>query len=248
MGAVVSVQLGELAALLFATPTFADHLPGDRLSLVLLHGFGVPGNDLSWLAERLIERQASRGRPFQVILPVGPLPLVAEAPNAGRTWFPVDMFALQVALLQRRWDELAEHCPEGLAWASHLLDEALLALQTLDVPPSDVVVGGFSQGALVGAQAVFSGGAPPRGLVLLSAMMTNEKEWLPLIARRAGLEVFQMHSPEDPVVPYALGQRLGDVMRKAGLHLTEFEAQPGHYIHLDAADALDAWLDQRFEV
>jgi phospholipase/carboxylesterase len=243
---VFPTQLGPLEALVFRSPSFSLARPEQRLTLVLLHGFGVPGSDLSWLGRQLVDQETARGRAFQVVLPAGPLELQPGSESTGRLWFPIDMGAFQFALLERNWEKLAQYCPEGLGTASDALEQALDALAEQGVSRSALILGGFSQGALVAANTAFGNAAPPRGLVLLSAMMLCEKKWFPRLQKHAGLPVFQMHSPRDPVVPFELGARLASAMNEAGLQVTSFEAPPGHFVPASAAEELGAWLDSRF--
>jgi phospholipase/carboxylesterase len=157
-------------------------------------------------------------------------------------WFPVDMMALQVALLQRNWQALAEYSPPGLDAATAELGALMEALAKEGTPDSEVVVAGFSQGALVAANWAFHSQRQVAGLILFSAMMQRQSQWDALIPGKRGLPVLQVHSPQDPVVPYVLGERLLDSMTRAGLQVTFLDAPPGHYIHVSMIEPLGRWL------
>jgi phospholipase/carboxylesterase len=234
------VQLGPLEARQLESPEFQVRPESERTTLVLLHGFGVPSTDLTWLSEALVALASENGDPLQVILPAAPHALDPATPHGGRLWFPIDMAEFGMALLGQRWDELAAYRPTGLPEASEQLEAALSSLSART--RGRLVVGGFSQGALVTAHWALRTALRPTGLVLLSAMMMCESEWQPLMSECAGLPVFQVHPSLDPVVPYDLGCRLRTAMRDSGMHVAFHETPPGHYIHVSVAELLTGWL------
>jgi phospholipase/carboxylesterase len=73
-------------------------------------------------------------------------------------------------------------------------------------------------------------GRPLGGLVLLSGTLLAEEQWLPLMAARAGLPVFQSHGRHDPLLPFAVALRLRDELTAAGLDVTFVEHGGGHEI------------------
>jgi predicted esterase len=58
-----SLKLGALEYRRFQTPGYDSLSVSEKRALVLLHGFGVPGTDLVWLAEALVNEEANARSP-----------------------------------------------------------------------------------------------------------------------------------------------------------------------------------------
>lgn len=201
---------------------------GDGPVLVLLHGFGAPGTDLVPL------HRALRVEPeLRFVFPMAPLVLDPRAPAelAPRAWWMIDMLKLTSA---RTFDDalaLARETPAGLAAAREAVQSLLEALeQELHAPPERVVLGGFSQGAMLACDTTLRAERPPAGLVLLSGAPICEPEWRTLAAGRAGLHVLQSHGRADPVLPFAGAEFLRDLLRAGGLDVDFLPFSGGHGI------------------
>lgn len=192
-------------------------------TVVLLHGYGAPGTDLVGL-----ERALSTSRPTRFVYLMAPHVLAGYGgPDAGRAWWHIDMMALQIARMSGEHDELAKQDPDGRADANRALGEALAdLLGAYGCEMDSIVLGGFSQGAMLCCDYALRALSPPQALVLLSGTVLCEPEWVALMKERAGLPVFQSHSPEDMVLPYSLAERLAAHMKAAGMQ-HKFVSFPG---------------------
>lgn len=210
-----------------------------RATVVLLHGFGAPGNDLVGLASALSQLKRVR-----FVFPEGLHSLTgAGMPPGGRAWWNIDMVELQIALMTGRFDALARSVPEGLAEAREALTQALMELErSYGMTPERLVVGGFSQGAMLACDWTLNTDFPLLGLVQLSTMLICEERWLSLLPTRAGLPVFQSHSPDDQILPMILAERLANEMRSAGLKHEFVSFRGGHGIGPDVLDRLQGFL------
>src|SRR5262245_63343004 len=91
---------------------------GDGPLVVLLHGFGAPGEDLVPLWRVLDVPSAVR-----FVFPAAPL--LIDPIWGGRAWWPIDMERLQRAMLRGETRILADDVPAGLAPARERLDALL---------------------------------------------------------------------------------------------------------------------------
>ncbi len=197
---------------------------GDGPLVILLHGFGAPGDDLVSLSEAL---DAPSGTRF--LFPEGPLSL--NPGFGGRAWWLIDMARFQADRAAGRIRDLSHVIPRGLAPAREQVLTLLAELpRRLHVDYTRTVIGGFSQGAMLSCDVALRSAHPFAGLVQLSGTLLAKPEWAPLLPTRKGLPVFQSHGSHDDVLPYLMAERLRDAMQQAGLAVEWHGFRGGHEI------------------
>lgn len=210
---------------------------GDGPALVLLHGYGAPGTDLVPLF-----RQVAAPPGLRFVFPEAPLQVDFGFPGmSGRAWWHLDVMALQERLAHGPEAALAvaNEEPEGLAGARNLVLALLDELcERYRVPKERVILGGFSQGAMVACDAALRSERPLAGLVLLSTAPVALSEWQKLAPRRAGLAVLQSHGRADPLLPFSGAELLRDTLDRAGLQVQFLAFNGGHAIPGGVTDAL----------
>jgi phospholipase/carboxylesterase len=82
------------------------------------------------------------------------------------------------------------------------------------------------------------------GLVLMSTTLLAEDEWTPLFSKRAGLPVLMSHGRSDPLLPFALAERLRDLLGEAGLGVKWVAFNGGHGISDSVLSALGSFLSE----
>ncbi len=217
------------------------HGSGDGPLVVLLHGFGAPGDDLVALWRYLNVPEEVR-----FLFPAAPLSLEMGLSHA-RAWWMLDMERITQARAQGQWDTLSKEVPRGLAPASgQVLDLLGHAKETLSVPPGALVLGGFSQGAMLSTEIVLRSDIQVAGLTLLSGTLIAKDEWLPRLPTRQGLPVFQSHGTEDPILAFSMAEQLRGHLQAAGLSVTWVEFHGGHEIPVQVLDGLGNFLRDVF--
>jgi phospholipase/carboxylesterase len=211
---------------------------GDGPVVVLLHGFGAPGTDLVGLWRALEVPRETR-----FVFPAAPL-LLGGMYGDGRAWWPIDMVALDRAMQRGEFRELAKDDPAELpaarAHVAALLDEVTAKLAPAD---GKLFLGGFSQGAMLACDlALTEPTRPLAGLVLMSGTLLAEARWGKLFAGRAGLRVLQSHGQQDPLLPFAMAERLRDALTKAGAHVEFLQFRGGHEIPMPVLTRLGVFL------
>ena len=198
---------------------------GNGPVVVLLHGFGAPGDDLVPLAE-------------VIDVPAGTRWLFPEAPlslNMGfgdsRAWWIIDFARIQEDRAAGRIRDLSIEVPQGLALARERMLAFLKELpRQLPIDYKQTVIGGFSQGAMLTCDAVLHTEYPFAGLVQLSGNLLAKEVWSPLIPKRRGLPVFQSHGMQDDILPNIGAERLRDALHRAGLVVEWHSFRGGHEI------------------
>ena len=210
---------------------------GEGPLVVLLHGFGAPGDDLVALGRYLNVPDEVR-----FLFPAAPLKLDMGFGDA-RAWWMLDMERVTQARAQGQWDELSQEIPRGLAPARTQMQDVLsLAIESLAVPSQSLVLGGFSQGAMLSTDLVLHSDIPLAGLALLSGTLIAKHEWLTRLPNRQGLPVFQSHGIEDPILAFSMAQQLREHIQLAGLPVSWVEFRGGHEIPIPVLEGLGTFL------
>jgi phospholipase/carboxylesterase len=215
------------------------------LTVVLMHGYGAPGDDLVGVAGA-------------VAAPVGTTFLFPEAPSGltgggalmtltdeARQWWEIDVGRYQRAAMLGTIEKLVEDVPEGLDAARASVVGMLDAYERETKTPSErIVLGGFSQGSMLALDVMLRTERPFAGLAILSGTLLASKEWLPRMAARKGLHVFQSHGTRDPILPLSVAQRLRHELESAGLQVSFTSFDDGHGIPPEVMRDLGTWLSQ----
>lgn len=187
---------------------------GEGPVIVLLHGFGAPGTDLVSLWRVL---DVPRGTRF--VFPAAPLDLsYAYGMGDARAWWMIDMAALDAAVRSGTFRELGKEIPEGLEDARAKMIAALDDIEAR-MRPSALMLGGFSQGAMLSLDVALHTPRPIASLALMSGTLLAEEAWAPLLPARAGLPVVQSHGTHDPILPFVVAEKLRDRLVGAGLEV-----------------------------
>ena len=211
---------------------------GDGPVVVLLHGFGAPGTDLVGLWRALDVPRETR-----FVFPAAPLRLGGMYGD-GRAWWMIDIAALDRAIARGEMRQLANEDPAELpaarAHIGALLDEISVKLAPAG---GRLYLGGFSQGAMLACDVALTDPTRPlAGLVLLSGTLLAEARWTGLFAGRAGLRVLQSHGQQDPLLPFAMAERLRDALTTAGAQVEFLAFRGGHEIPMPVLTRLGAFL------
>ena len=126
-----------------------------------------------------------------------------------------------------------------------LLAEAIQEIQTaLNVDETRIVLGGFSQGAMISTNLVLSQNFNPAMLVLFSGTLLNRDEWVRLAADHRKCDVLQSHGLEDPILPFGAAKELTAMLSDAGFNIDFVQFHGGHTIPMNVLQQLSARLEQ----
>lgn len=210
--------------------------PQSPLITVLLHGFGAPGDDLVGLAPMV-------AAPTRFVFPEAPLRLGGLYGDA-RAWWPLDLAALEARLRAGAartiaTDEVPDGLPEARAQVAKLVEEVAARFA---VAPERIVLGGFSQGAMLALDVALHATAALAGVVVMSGTFVAGSEWIPRLPNLANKPVFQSHGRQDPLLPFSLAELLADRLRQAGVRVDWHPFDGGHTIPPRVLGELAAFL------
>jgi phospholipase/carboxylesterase len=206
------------------------------LAVVCCHGFGAPGRDLVVLASDLVTLQPGLTDVARFVFPAGPMALDNLGMSGGRAWWYIDVNRLVTAVERGETHLLRNDRPAGLAEARIMLAALVEELQgATGLPASRIVLGGFSQGAMLTTDLALRMPDCPGGLCILSGTLACEDEWRHLARNRGPLPVVQSHGYEDQILPFEAAEWLRDLLVEARL---EVDFVPFHGMHSIPPEAL----------
>lgn len=202
----------------------------DGVGIVFLHGYGANGADLFSLADELSwsDRESWYFPDAPIEVPLGPH-------FSGRAWFPIPLRELQEGV------DYSKSAPPGLDKAVNHVKKILATL-----PHQKLILGGFSQGAMLATEIVLSDPDRFLGLAILSGSLVHE-ESLKKAATKAkqvdkAFTVFQSHGVMDPVLPYEGAVRLNDLLNACGWEGSLLSFRGGHEIPASVLRELKSYL------
>lgn len=194
-------------------------------SLVLLHGYGSNAGDWLQFEDKL--QVPLNGR---LVFPQGPL----RGPNGARGWWWLNIEGHIPS--GQRYPDFSIANPAGIKVASRLVRKLLAGV------PRPIVLGGFSQGAMLSGEIAFQTDQDLAALVLLGGTTVNEAAWAGQFAARRDMPVFIAHGRQDGVLPFATMERFQARIKAAGLNVTWFPYEGGHDIPDTVIAALNEFL------
>jgi phospholipase/carboxylesterase len=189
------------------------------VAVVLLHGWGAPGDDLLSLAREL-------ARPgVRFILPAAPLAMPGG--GGGRAWWHLDREAPAHASAEGKVPLQAAHRQVSAARAGI---QALLRRTRERYAPERVVLAGFSQGAMLALDVALAGAPGVDRVAALSGVLLAESVPGLRAVHAVRPAVFIAHGRHDPVLPFAEGELAKGLLERNGYTVTWRPFEGGHEI------------------
>ena len=159
----------------------------------------------------------------------------------GRAWWPIDFE--ERLRLRLRGEHGEADVPPGLEAARAQLISLLDHVRD-KLAPTKLVLGGFSQGAMLSLDVALHSTRELSGLVLLSTTHLASAEWAARYEARRGLPVFMSHGTQDELLPFAVTEKLRDVMAAHGLEVEWVSFPGGHGIPPRVLQACAAFIER----
>jgi phospholipase/carboxylesterase len=203
-------------------------------SIIWLHGLGADGHDFAPIVPELLRPDWPGIRfvfPHAIVRPVtinGGVPM--------RAWYDISSQSIE-----QRADQI------GLRESIGEVDALIGRERDRGIPPSRVILVGFSQGGAVALATGLRREAGVAGIASLSA-------YLPLAAETAAemtpagkaTPVFLGHGTQDPVVPLTLGTRSRSALEALGIAVEWHSYPMAHSVCAEEVRHLGDWLTVRF--
>ena len=195
-----------------------------RQVVLLLHGFQMQPRDLSPFAHSL-------RAPAWFLFPEAPLAADGDV-EGGRAWWHIDAKKRDQVLLNGPRDFAEQHPPDLPSARARLV--SLVEALGPRIGSRPLVLGGFSQGAMLTCDTVLRSTFPLSAMLLLSGSRIAFDEWGSLLpnGRVRGLPTLVAHGKEDVDLAFAAGTALRDCPVSAGAEVTWQPFEQGHEIPL----------------
>lgn len=204
--------------------------------VILFHGYGADCNDLFSLGDMI-----STKKTFNYLFPNGTLEVPIGPGWTGRAWWNIDMMEIQKAAEQGTHRDFSNSTPVGMDKA---YNAAMEMIRQMKVPWNKIVLGGFSQGAMLATELYLRAPEKPAGLAILSGTLLHQEEWKKLIPARAGEKFFQSHGISDTVLGFKQAQQLETLLNQNGMKGTLIGFKGGHEIPMPVLMKLGEYLNQ----
>lgn len=197
--------------------------------IILFHGYGASMYDLHGLHGFFENKET-----FNWIFPNGPMPLLMGM-GMARAWFPIDVQELELAMQQGRHrsyqDKYTDEFAEALAMTEKFVNDVAAQYKK-------VIIGGFSQGAMITTHLALTKDVHVEGLICFSgAPIGKQKLMESTLAKK--LPIFQSHGKKDPILSYEEARELSELFKLNG-HSSEFVSFDG--VHEIPMTVIKKWI------
>lgn len=196
-------------------------------SVIWLHGLGADGHDFVSIAAEL---KLPLHLPLRFIFPHAPMqPVTINNGYVMRAWF--DIYSMQI---DQRIDA------PGIANSVNLVTQLIENEQNRGISSEKIILGGFSQGAVIALTTGLSHPQKLGGIVALSGFLPNALEIFS--GKHQTIPVFLAHGTEDTVVPFILGKTTAAILEKEGIPLSWHSYTMPHSVCAQEINDISTWL------
>jgi len=202
-------------------------------TVLWLHGLGADGHDFAPIVPELVRRHWPA---LRFVFPHAPVrPVTINGGMRMRAWY--DIVGMDFASRAE-----AAGIEESVTQV-----EALIAREgERGVPPSRVLLAGFSQGGAITLAAGLRRSEPLAGLVALSTYLPGgEAVAAQRHANAVAQPVFFGHGDSDPVIPVQYGQASAQMLERVGFEVEWHRYPMAHQVCAQEIADLGDWLDRR---
>lgn len=202
-----------------------DYLKTDNNAenlMILFHGYGASMLDLYDLSEAIYTNND-----FDWVFPNGHLNVNLGFGMLGRAWFPVDMQLLEEAMRTGQPRDFSNQMSDDFKLA---LSKADIFLKSIAKKYKKVIIGGFSQGAMLTSHLSLMNSDIVRAYICYSGTLLGKNELVKRLESSKKIPFFQSHGTKDPVLGIEQAKNLFDLFKYAGYEGEFHEFKGAHEI------------------
>ncbi len=204
--------------------------------VIFFHGFGADSSDLFSLGQMISTKQ-----PVNWLFPNGILEVPIGPAWMGRAWWQIDMLEVQRAMERGEHRDFSKETSKGFFKAAEMASEMI---RQMKIPWNKIILGGFSQGAMLATELYLKAPEAPAGLVIMSGTLVNQDEWTRLIPARTGKKFFLSHGQMDQVLDHKQAQKLETLFTQGGMKGALLSFRGGHEIPAQVLAKIGTYIDE----
>lgn len=211
-----------------------------KKAVILFHGYGASMRDLYGLSDVV-----SLEEPVDWIFPNGPISVPLGMFQEGRAWFPIDMHELEMAMEKGEFRNFEDKCPQEFLEA---LELARKFVATMFEKYDEVVIGGFSQGAMITSHLLTQNldKKKLKGMLLYSSTLLAKEKLISALEGQSPVPFLQSHGKQDQVLDYNASMKLFELLK-----LNRYEGEfisftGGHEIPMEVLTKTSHFLQRVF--
>ena len=201
----------------------------DAKWVILFHGFGADANDLAGLVDFFQFK-----KPCNWLFPNAPLTVDIGGGFQGRAWWKIKMTELEGDWSDKKPPEL-----------NQATNQVLKMMASMKFEWKNVILGGFSQGAMLATDVFLKAPETAAGLICLSGTLLNRSEWAEVAHKRSGSSVFLSHGEADQVLPHKGSIQLQKFFEEHGLKTQFASFRGGHEIPMQVLEKMKNYISDR---
>jgi len=206
--------------------------PDPDTAIIWLHGLGADGHDFEPVVAQLGLHKNTR---IRFIFPHAPtLPVSINDGYLMPAWYDI-----------RENDLGIEHDAAGITASEHAISLLIEQQQMHGIAAKHIMLAGFSQGAAMALHVGLQQNEALAGIISLSGYLLlpdTLQARLGDAARQTPL--FMAHGVDDPVVPFALGEKAYRHLQGIGIY-AQWHAYPmAHQVCAQEITAIGAWINK----
>lgn len=199
-------------------------------TVIWLHGLGADGSDFAPIVSEL-HLPDTPGIRF--VFPHAPImPVTLNNGYEMRAWF--DIYDLSI---DSKIDKT------GISKSVQMLEALIMQEEAKGITSDNIILAGFSQGAVIALTTGLGYPKPLAGMMALSGYLPLADE---VLKNASGINretpIFIAHGTEDPIVPYALGKATYDTLKEAGYHAAWHSYAMPHAVCAEEVRDISLWL------
>ena len=197
--------------------------------VILFHGYGADASDLSSL-----QGAVNLAKPCNWLFPDAHISVPIGPGWTGRAWWEIRMNDLP-----GDWSDLR---PPGMDSAVEKINKMMASMK---FDWKDVIIGGFSQGAMLATEVFLNAPETPAGLICMSGTLLSKNSWAGVAAKRKGSSILMSHGEADPVLPHKGSVALQKFFEEQGVKTQFVSFRGGHEIPMQVIDKMKHYINER---
>lgn len=196
--------------------------------VILFHGYGADAADLASLADTSTGCNWLFPNGHQSV-PIGP-------GWTGWAWWNIRMSDLAPGTV---WSTLR---PPDMDSA---VAKAFAMISSMKIEWKDIIIGGFSQGAMLATEVFLKAPNTPAGLICLSGTLLSKTQWTQYAVNRKDSKILMSHGEADQVLPHKGSIQLQKFFEDNGIKTQFISFRGGHEIPMQVIQKMKGYISER---